>query len=146
MNETDSRGRRLTSYVEAEVASGEVAARRGAQRLNQSPILTGSPIMTGKSFSIGIFAGLILGAVSVVGLSGVITGPRAMAQAQLQPQAPPAAPQRYQIAAWAHPAGSVGTNGGGTNAMHGAYILDTQTGKVWEVNGGGQLRPLGGVE
>jgi hypothetical protein len=28
MNETDSRGRRITSYVEAEVASGEVEAER----------------------------------------------------------------------------------------------------------------------
>jgi hypothetical protein len=30
--------------------------------------------------------------------------------------------------------------------MHGAYILDTQSGKVWQIREGGKPEPLGSVE
>ena len=54
---------------------------------------------------------------------------------------------RYTLPhAWSHPAGSVGPNLGGTNAMHGAYILDTQSGRVWSVVQENGPKPIGGVE
>jgi hypothetical protein len=84
--------------------------------------------MTRKNFSIGLLAGLLLGIVAAFVLSGNPNASRAMAQAQQ----PTAAAQRYQLSAWAHPAGSV-ANSGGSQASHGAYILDTQSGKVWQV-------------
>jgi hypothetical protein len=74
--------------------------------------------MTRMKFSIGLLAGLLLGMVAAVVLSGSYATPRALAQAQQ----PPAAPQRYRISAW-----SSGP------AFHGAYVLDTQSGKVWHI-------------
>jgi hypothetical protein len=92
--------------------------------------------MTGKSFSLGMVAGLLLGAAAAVGLSGIMAAPRVMAQAQ--PQAQPTA-QRYQIANWVHPSSAL-------PASHGAYILDTQTGQVWHIVEDGKLKSIGGVE
>ena len=98
--------------------------------------------MTKKNLFVGFLTGLLLGVVVAVVLSGGYASPRAMAQAQQ----PTAAAQRYQLAAWRHPAGSVGTSGSGTQAMHGAYILDTQNGKVWEIREGGKPALLGDVD
>src|SRR5262245_891013 len=97
--------------------------------------------MTKNKFSIGLFAGLLLGMVAAFVLSGNSKASRAMAQAQ---QAPAVA-QRYQLAAWAHPAGSVGNNLGGDQARHGAYILDTQSGKVWQIIEGVKPQLVGSV-
>jgi hypothetical protein len=97
--------------------------------------------MRRKDLSFGFLVGLLLSAVGAVALSVRPATPRAMAQG-----APPSPPQRYQISAWAHPAGSVGPNLGGSHAMHGAYILDTMTGKVWQVREGGRPEPIGGVD
>jgi hypothetical protein len=100
--------------------------------------------MTTKNFFIGLLAGLLSGVVAAFVLSGGYAASRAMGQAQ--PQKPPPSVQRYQLAAWAHPAGSIGPNGGGTQAMHGAYVLDTQGGKVWQITEGGKPELLGSVE
>ncbi len=40
---------------------------------------------------------------------------------------------RYQVSAWAYPTAAV--PGLSTKAQHGAYIVDTQTGVVWLVEG-----------
>src|SRR5215470_11697026 len=98
--------------------------------------------MSKNQFSIGLLAGLLLGMVAAFVLSGNSNASRAMAQAQQ----PPTTAQRYQLAAWAFPAGSVGPQGGGTQAMHGAYVLDTQGGKVWQIREGGKPELLGQVE
>ena len=99
--------------------------------------------MTGRNFSIGISAGLLLGSLSVIWLSGVVN-PRVMAQGQAQQ---PAATQRYQLAAWAYPGKSGGNSDGSAyQPSHGAYILDTQSGKVWQIRAGGKLESVGGVE
>jgi hypothetical protein len=100
--------------------------------------------MTRKNFSVGLVAGLLAGAVAAFVLSGSYAASRAMGQAQ--PQKPLSSVQRYQLAAWAHPAGSVGPQSGGTQAMHGAYVLDTQSGKVWQIREGGKPELLGSVE
>ena len=85
--------------------------------------------MPRRNLFVGFWAGLIAGVIIAIALSGGHATPRATAQAQ--PQQPPVAVQRYQIFAWAHPAGSTGPGGVGTAALHGAYVLDTQSGKVW---------------
>jgi hypothetical protein len=90
-------------------------------------------------FSIGLLAGLLSGLVAAFVLSGNPAASRAMAQAQQ----PPAAAQRYQLSAWAYPAGSVGNNLGGDQARHGAYILDTQSGKVWQIIDRGKPELIG---
>jgi hypothetical protein len=75
--------------------------------------------MTRMKFSIGLLAGLLLGMVAAVVLSGSYATPRALAQAQQLP----AASQRYRISAWGSDVG-----------RHGAYVLDTQSGKVWHIS------------
>jgi hypothetical protein len=57
--------------------------------------------------------------------------------AEAVPPPPPAATQRYQISAWAQ-SGTVGP-GGGPGGSHGAYVIDTQSGEVWQIDG--QQRP-----
>ena len=47
---------------------------------------------------------------------------------------------RYQIAAWSHAAGL------GRSETHGAYIVDSQTGKIWSVIGEGEPRELGAID
>jgi hypothetical protein len=69
-------------------------------------------------FSIGLLAGLLLGFVAAIVLLGGYATPRALAQAQQSP----AVSQRYRISAWA--------NGPG---LYGAYVLDAQSGKVWQI-------------
>ena len=98
--------------------------------------------MMRNKLPIGLFAGLLVGTLSAVLLSGGYATPRAIAQAQQ----PTATTRRFQISAWAHPAGTHTITGGGSNAMHGAYVLDTQTGKVWRIREGGKPEPIGGVE
>jgi hypothetical protein len=100
--------------------------------------------MKTKNSFIVLFAGLLSGVVAAFVLSGAYSTSRAMGQAQ--PQKPLSSVQRYQLAAWAHPAGSAGPNSGGTQAMHGAYVLDTQGGKVWQITDGGKPELLGSVE
>jgi hypothetical protein len=100
--------------------------------------------MTGKNFSIGILTGLLLGSLSVIWLSGVVN-PRVMAQAPAQQSA---ATQRYQLTSWAHGGRSSGGNSdnSGNQPSFGAYILDTQSGKVWGVMGHERPKLLGGIE
>lgn len=104
----------------------------------------GRPNMMRNRFPVGLFAGLLVGTLSAVLLSGGYATPRAIAQARTQQ--PTATTQRFQISAWAHPAGTYSNTGVGSNAMHGAYVLDTQTGKVWQIKEGGKPEPIGGVE
>lgn len=47
---------------------------------------------------------------------------------------------RYQISAWSNPAAP----GGG--AMHGAYIIDADSGKVWAIFKDGEPREIGKVK
>lgn len=83
-------------------------------------------------------AGLLLGAASIIGLTGTVIPQRALAQAQQPPVGP-----RYQIAAWAYPARSIQSSDSSNQPSHGAYILDTQSGKVWQVIEGGKPEPIG---
>ena len=87
--------------------------------------------MTKMKFSIGILAGLLLSLFASFVLTGNPNASRAMAQAQQPPQQPPAAAPRYQLSAW------------GSHATRGAYILDTQSGKVWQIIEGGQPNLIG---
>ena len=58
---------------------------------------------------------------------------------------PGSALQRYTIATWAYPSGLVSPNNG-TQSQHGAYVLDTRSGKVWQITEGGKPELLGSVE
>src|SRR4051794_36514144 len=96
--------------------------------------------MSRKNLFVGLWTGLAVGVVTALAFSGAPAVPRAMAQDQ--PQLSPAV-QRYQMSAWAFPAGSLGANLGGSAASYGAYILDTQSGKVWLVKEGSKPQELG---
>jgi hypothetical protein len=84
--------------------------------------------MARRNRFIGFGAGLLAGVVVTIALSGGHAVPPALAQA---PPASPAdlgaPPLRYQISAWARPAG------------YGAYILDTKSGQVWLLDDIGNL-------
>ena len=102
--------------------------------------------MTRKNVSIGFVAGLIAGLVAAFLLSGVPTVRKVMAQGYRREQhQPPLQPmgERYRISTWAYPAGSIGTQGSGSQAQHGAYVLDSWTGKVWEIRENGKPQSLG---
>jgi hypothetical protein len=100
--------------------------------------------MVKSAVSPGFWAGLIVGVVAVAAFSVSYALPRAMAQARNQevttarPRGPAA--NRYQVSAWSYPSGT------GFGALHGAYILDTQDGKVWLVVSDQKPRPIGTVE
>jgi hypothetical protein len=53
--------------------------------------------------------------------------------------------QRYQISAWSRPAATRDT-GGFIAPTNGAYILDTQSGKVWLISEGEKPKLLGSAE
>ena len=99
--------------------------------------------MSRKNLFVGLWAGLAVGVVTALAFSGAPAVPQAMAQAQ--PQMPPAV-QRYQMSAWAFPAGSLGANLGGSAASYGVYIFDTWSGKVWLVKEGNKPEALGEVK
>ena len=98
--------------------------------------------MSRRNLSIGFVAGLLAGVLGTIALTGGPAVPRAMAQNQATQ---PGLTQRYELSSWAHPASYSGT-GNFSGASHGAYILDTQTGKVWQVSEGGQPKALGLVQ
>ncbi|MEZ6137075.1 MAG: hypothetical protein R3C53_19450 [Pirellulaceae bacterium] len=50
------------------------------------------------------------------------------------------ADERYQISAWSHAASP------GKNSMSGAYVIDTQTGKIWMVINDNAPQELGTVK
>jgi hypothetical protein len=55
------------------------------------------------------------------------------------PAVPAAASPRYQISAWAQ-------SGGGGGGAHGAFVIDMQNGRIWELDiPQGNLRPVGQV-
>ena len=92
-----------------------------------------------------VFAtGLLTGVVGMIAVMGSHAVPRAMAQGGQPPHQPgPTSPGRYQVAAWAHP-GAIGAVGAGSlPSAHGVYVLDTQTGKVWQAKDAGELEPIG---
>jgi hypothetical protein len=97
--------------------------------------------MTNRYFT-GLLAGLLLGVMAALVLSGGWAISRAAGQAQNV--LPGSALQRYMIATWAHPSGLMNVNQG-TPSRHGAYVLDTRSGKVWEIDGG-KPQLLGSVE
>jgi hypothetical protein len=59
------------------------------------------------------------------GLANVVSSPPAIAQ-----QGSQVSPARFQISAYA---GTVNQS-----LLHGAYVIDTTTGKVWQVQAGGE--------
>lgn len=79
--------------------------------------------MSRKSLIFGFAAGLLSGLLIAVTFFNARTMPRSSAQ-----NAAPVEPLRFQLSAWAYPA----TNGFGP-ASHGAYLLDTKTGKIWSI-------------
>jgi hypothetical protein len=88
--------------------------------------------MARKQLVAGFALGVLTTLVAVVLLSAGQEMPRAMAQTT---ETPPVQSSvgRYQISAWAH-AGSIGAVGAGSfQPSHGAYVLDTQTGRVWRI-------------
>jgi len=99
--------------------------------------------MTTTRFSTGLLAGLLFGAIAAHVLSG--GSPMSRAAGEAQNLVPGSALQRYTIATWAYPSGLMGANNG-TQSQHGAYVLDTRSGKVWEITQGGKPVLLGSVE
>jgi hypothetical protein len=89
-----------------------------------------------KNSFVGFGAGLVAGVVATIALSGGQEIPRAMAQ---DPQ--PAASHRYLMQSWAYPAAVSPTTSYAPGS--GAYILDTQSGKVWVSKEGGRLQSIG---
>jgi hypothetical protein len=88
---------------------------------------------------LGFAAGLVAGVVGmIVGAGGGL--PRAMAQAGARQLLDPGPAGRYQISAWAHP------GNGALLPSHGAYLLDTQTGRMWRIIDDGELRRVGGTQ
>ena len=61
--------------------------------------------------------------------------------ASAQAQAKIAAEQRFQISAWGY---AIGQHNTGSNS--GAYILDTQSGRVWFVDSRSEPRDIGSVK
>src|SRR4051794_24230091 len=101
--------------------------------------------MRTRHLTVGFLAGLLMGVVASVALLSSRTLPQATAQvpsttheqprpATVQPPQVPTQPpvHRYQISAWAQP-GATRDTGGFIRPEHGAYVLDTQSGKVWEI-------------
>ena len=92
-----------------------------------------------------VFAtGLLTGVVGMIVMMGGEEVPRAMAQDPAV--APLSAPGRFQVAAWAYPGAMGGVGAGSIPSSHGAYILDTQTGKAWQTKDGGALEPIGAAK
>jgi hypothetical protein len=84
--------------------------------------------MTRRDWFAGFGAGLLAGVVAMIALTGGHAVPRAMGQPQpALPTDLAAPPQRYQVSAWARPAG------------YGAYILDTKSGQLWLIDDLGKL-------
>jgi hypothetical protein len=100
--------------------------------------------MPKRNLVLGFWAGLIVGVIFTIALSVGLALPRAAAQAQ--PKEPTATVQRYQVSAWAYPALPTGPGGGGSSAMHGAYVLDTQSGKLWRIREDAKPEPVGMVQ
>jgi hypothetical protein len=88
-----------------------------------------------------LVAGFVLGVFTTLAVVLVLSGGREMPRAMAQPaEAPPTpgAVGRYLASVWAHP-GAVGAAGAGSyQPSHGAYLLDTQTGRVWMIDEGGR--------
>ena len=59
------------------------------------------------------------------GLANVLSTEPAIAQ-----QGDPVSPARFQVSAYAGPVNQ--------SLLHGAYVIDTMTGKVWQVQAGGE--------
>lgn len=60
-----------------------------------------------------------------------------------QSDPPEPAQARFQISAWAHPGLQRTERSGSERAAHGAYIIDSSTGKVWRVDGSGSPKSIG---
>jgi hypothetical protein len=95
-------------------------------------------------FGVGLLAGTV-GAVAMIGGHAEVPA-RAQAEAQDQTRAerPPVwqrgATGRYQVSSWAHP-GAMSERGSMAPSF-GAYVLDTETGKLWLSRDGGELQQV----
>lgn len=72
--------------------------------------------------------------------SSAVNGIELQAHANLaaqEPAAPNRGGDRYQISAWSHAASS------GQSSMHGAYIIDSKTGRIWAVINDNAPREIG---
>jgi len=92
-------------------------------------------VMSSRSGFIGFWAGLVLG-LAAAALSGGYVATRAVAQQAEQAQS---SVPRYQISSWSYPTGPGGP------ASNGAYIIDTQQGRVWSVEESRRPESLGTV-
>jgi hypothetical protein len=103
--------------------------------------------MARKNTFVGFATGLLVGAMATLVLNGGQDVASAKAQTGEQAEQKPGpviASQRYQISAWAHP-GAYGAGFKDAAASHGAYVLDTQDGQMWQIKEGGKPIPLGRV-
>jgi hypothetical protein len=94
--------------------------------------------MTRREMIVGFSLGLVVGFAVAVGCLNDRLMPRASAQAA------PAEIPRFQLRTWAYP-GFSGPNLSG-QPSHGAYVLDTVTGKLWLSHEGQPLKPAGQVK
>jgi hypothetical protein len=99
-----------------------------------------------RNFCLGFGAGLLAGVVGTMAPMGGRVVSRAMAQDPNTTPTVPGRTQRYELSSWAHPAAYNAQGNINSREEHGAYILDTQTGKVWQVKEGGEPRSLGKIE
>jgi hypothetical protein len=90
--------------------------------------------MRRRDIVLGFCAGLVIALVVAVVFLSSHALPRATAQ-----EARASAP-RYEFKVWAYP-GSSGERGP-FPPSHGAYVLDTATGKLWQTTDGGNLKPV----
>jgi hypothetical protein len=85
-----------------------------------------------------MIAGALLSAVAVRAQQGTETRAR-----PADTTGPPM--QRYLLSVWSHSAG-INNTGGPISPTHGAYIIDTQSGKVWHISEDGAPKPIGSAK
>jgi hypothetical protein len=109
--------------------------------------------MVWRNVSLGFVIGLLGWTVGEIMLSSDHFLPRTMAHAPILQTLPQAAPPqqaatlgRYQMSTWVEYKALDGPCGNTIPVSHGAYILDTQTGRVWFAQGGDPLVEIGHAE
>jgi len=93
--------------------------------------------MWGRTVSVKVWTAMTIGLLAGAALSIPLIHPKVAAQAQQ----PVVQNQRYQMSTWAYPSGSAG--GGGSMSSFGAYIFDSQTGRLWLVREQNKPEPVG---
>ena len=117
-----------------------------------------------------LLLGFLAGIMTTVGMTIVLSGNHATSRAMGQVGPPPvgetarktpvarttepaivgaeaplaARSPRYQIATWSNP-GAIRDTGGFIAPSHGAYVLDTESGDVWQVDESRRPKPIGRI-